>query len=106
MAKMNKMLKEIQKMQARMAQVEEELRDRTVEATSGGGVIKVVVNGHQEIRAIDIEPDVVDPEDIDMLQDLILAAINEGLKKSKEMANQEMAKLTGGLSIPGVPGLM
>lgn len=106
MAKMNKMLKEIQKMQARMAQAEEELRDKTVEATSGGGVIKVVVNGHQEVKSITIEPDVVDPEDVDMLQDLILAAINEGLRKSKEMANQEMVKLTGGLNIPGVPGLM
>lgn len=106
MAKMNKMLKEIQKMQVRMAQVEEELRDRTVEATAGGGVIKVVVNGHQDVKAINIQPDVVDPEDVDMLQDLILAAINEGLKKSKEMANQEMAKLTGGLNMPGVPGLM
>lgn len=106
MAKMNKMLKEIQKMQVRMAQVEEELRDRTVEATAGGGVIKVIVNGHQEVKAINIQPDVVDPEDVDMLQDLILAAINEGLKKSKEMANQEMAKLTGGLNMPGVPGLM
>jgi DNA-binding YbaB/EbfC family protein len=106
MAKMNKMLKELQKMQVRMAQVEEELRDRTVEATAGGGVVKVLVNGHQEVKAINIQPDVVDPEDVDMLQDLVLAAINEGLKKSKEMANQEMAKLTGGLNMPGVPGLM
>jgi DNA-binding YbaB/EbfC family protein len=106
MSKMNKMFKEIQKMQTRMAQVEQELRDKLVEATAGGGVVKVVVNGHQEVKSITIQPDVIDPEDVEMLQDLILAAVNEGLKKSKEMVNQEMGKLTGGLNIPGVPGLM
>ena len=85
-----------------MAKLQEELKERTVEASAGGGVVEVTVSGKQDLLAIKIKPEVVDPDDIEMLQDLILAAVNEGLKKSQEMAAAEMAKITGGLNIPGL----
>ena len=84
------------------AKLQEELKERTVEASAGGGVIEVTVSGKQELLDIKLKPEVVDPEDIEMLQDLILAAVNEGLKKSQEMVAAEMSKLTGGLNIPGL----
>ena len=99
---MNKMMKQVQKMQADMVKMQEELANRTVVSTAGGGVIKVTVNGKQEIMAIEIKPEAVDPEDVEMLQDLILAAVNEGIKNSQDMVSKEMGKLTGGLSIPGL----
>ena len=99
---MSKMLKQAQKIQQDMAKLQEELKERTVEASAGGGVIEVTVSGKQELLAIKLKPEVVDPEDIEMLQDLILAAVNEGLKKSQEMAASEMSKITGGLNIPGL----
>jgi DNA-binding YbaB/EbfC family protein len=101
---MNKMMKQIQKMQADMAKVQEELRQKTVDASVGGGVVTVVANGHQEIKEIRIDKSVVDPEDVEMLQDLILAAVNEALRKSQDLASSEMGKVTGGLNIPGMPG--
>jgi DNA-binding YbaB/EbfC family protein len=82
--------------------MQEEMAQKTVEASSGGGMVSVVVNGKQEVVSIKIEREVVNPEDIDMLQDLVLAAVNEGLRKSQEMVGEEMRKLTGGLSIPGL----
>jgi DNA-binding YbaB/EbfC family protein len=85
-----------------MAKLQEELKERTVEASAGGGVVEVTVSGKQELLAIKIKPEVVDPEDIEMLQDLVLAAVNEGLRKSQEMVADEMAKITGGLNIPGL----
>ncbi|NLB17909.1 MAG: YbaB/EbfC family nucleoid-associated protein [Syntrophomonadaceae bacterium] len=99
---MNKMMKQAQKMQQDMARLQEELASRVVEATAGGGVVEVKVSGKQELMAIIIKPEVVDPDDIEMLQDLVLAAVNEGLKKSQEMVAEEMSKITGGLSIPGL----
>ncbi len=101
-AKLSDIMKQAQKMQAKMAQIQEELADRIVESTSGGGMVRVQVNGRQEVLSIVIEPDVVDPEDIEMLQDLIVAAVNDALHNSQEMMAEEMKKLTGGLSIPGL----
>lgn len=99
MGNMGKMMK---KMQEDMAKMQEELANKTVEATAGGGVVKVTANGKQEIKAIEIKPEAVDPEDIEMLQDLVMAAVNEALRQSQEMAAGEMTKLTGGLKIPGL----
>ena len=89
-------------MQKQMMEIQEELADRTVEATVGGGMVTVVANGQQDILSIRIDPEVVDPNDVEMLQDLILAAVNEAHRKAQEMMNQEMSKLTGGLKIPGL----
>jgi len=98
-------MKQAKKMQEKMARLQQELETRTVEAQSGGGMVRVLVNGKFEIVSLTIEKDVVNPEDIDMLQDLIAAAVNEGIRKSQEMAQSEMSKITGGLSIPGLGGL-
>ena len=99
---MGNMLKQAQKLQSKMLKMQEELADKTVEATAGGGMIKVVANGRQQILSIQIEKEVVDPDDVEMLQDLILAATNDALAKSQEMVSGEMGKLTGGLKIPGM----
>jgi hypothetical protein len=99
---MGNMMKQAQKLQTKMMKLQEELGQRTVEATAGGGMVKVIANGKQQIESIEIEKEVVDPEDVDMLQDLIVAAINDALNKSQEMVSSEMSKLTGGLSIPGL----
>lgn len=96
------MMKQAQKLQSKMLQLQEELGDKTVEAGSGGGMVKVTANGRQQIVAIQIEKEVVDPEDVEMLQDLVLSAVNEALAKSQEMVSEEMSKLTGGLKIPGL----
>lgn len=100
--KLSDIMKQAQKMQAKMAEMQEELADRVVEGTSGGGMVKVQANGRQEVLSILIEPDVVDPEDVEMLQDLVVAAVNDALRKSQEMMAEEMKKLTGGMSIPGL----
>lgn len=99
---MRKMMKQAQKMQADLARVQAELHDMTVEATAGGGVVTVVVSGSQELRSISIREDAIDPEDREGLEDLILAAVNEGLKKAAAMAQAEMAKVTGGAGLPGL----
>jgi DNA-binding YbaB/EbfC family protein len=99
---MGKMMKQAQQLQSKMLKLQEEMADKTVETSSGGGMVKVVANGRQQILSIQIEKEVVDPDDVEMLQDLILAAINDALIKSQEMATQEMSKLTGGLNIPGL----
>ncbi|MBW1957184.1 MAG: YbaB/EbfC family nucleoid-associated protein [Deltaproteobacteria bacterium] len=99
---MGKMMKQAQQLQSKMLKLQEEMADKTVETTSGGGMVKVVANGRQQILSIQIEKEVVDSDDVEMLQDLILAAINDALIKSQEMATQEMSKLTGGLNIPGL----
>jgi DNA-binding YbaB/EbfC family protein len=103
---MGNLMKQAQQFQAKMAKLQEELGDKTVEASSGGGMVTVVVNGRQEILSIDIDPEVVNPDDLEMLQDLIMAAINDGMNKAKNMMNEEMGKLTGGLNIPGLSGLI
>jgi DNA-binding YbaB/EbfC family protein len=102
---MGNLLKQAQQLQTKMAKLQEELEEKTVEASSGGGMVTVVVNGRQEILSINIEPEVIDPDDQEMLQDLILAAINDGLAKARNMVNEEMGKLTGGLNLPNIPGL-
>ncbi len=99
---MGNLMKQAQQMQAKMAKMQEEVGKRTVEAAAGGGMVKVVVTGKQEVLSIDIEPEVVDPDDIEMLQDLILAAVNQALRESQAMMTDEMSKLTGGLKIPGM----
>ncbi|MFZ1957064.1 MAG: YbaB/EbfC family nucleoid-associated protein [Desulfobacterales bacterium] len=99
---MGNMMKQAQKLQAKMLRMQEELAEKTIESTAGGGMVKVVANGKQQIVSIQIEKEVVDPDDVDMLQDLVMAAVNDALTKSQEMVSTEMAKLTGGLSIPGL----
>jgi hypothetical protein len=99
---MGDMMKQAQKLQARMLKIQEELAEKTVESAAGGGMIKAVANGRQQLVSIRIEKEVVNPEDVEMLQDLILAAVNDALTKSQEMVAAEMGKLTGGLSIPGL----
>lgn len=104
---MQKMMRQMQKMQADLARVQEELETMTVEGTAGGGVVTVVVNGHQVVQEVVIKPEAVDPEDVEMLQDLILAAVNDGLRRSRELSASELEKVTGKLNIPGLPpGLM
>ena len=98
---MGQMVKQAQKLQAKMLKMQEELAERTVETSSGGGMIRVTANGKQQIVSIFIEKEVIDPDDVDMLQDLILAAVNDALTKSQEMVSTEMGKLTGGMNIPG-----
>jgi DNA-binding YbaB/EbfC family protein len=100
---MGNMLKQAQKLQSQIFKLQEELADRTVETSVGGGMVKAVANGKQELLAITIEPEVVDPEDVQMLQDLVVAAVNDALKKAQEMVSEEMTKLTGGFKIPGIP---
>lgn len=99
---MGNMMKQAQKLQAKMLKLQDELANQTVEATAGGGMVKVTTNGRQQVISIAIEKEVVDPEDIEMLQDLILAAVNDALNKSQEMVSQEMGKLTGGMNLPGL----
>ena len=99
---MGNMMKQAQKLQSKMLKMQEEMADKTVETTSGGGMVKVVANGRQQLVSIQIEKEVVDPDDVEMLQDLILAAINDALAKSQEMVSTEMGKLTGGINIPGL----
>ncbi|MBW1729473.1 MAG: YbaB/EbfC family nucleoid-associated protein [Deltaproteobacteria bacterium] len=102
---MGNILKQAQQFQAKMTKLQEELGEKTVEASAGGGMVTVIVNGRQELVSITIDPEVVDPGDTEMLQDLILAAVNEGLARAKEMVNEEMGKLTKSLNLPNLPGL-
>ena len=95
-------MKQAKKMQERMAQLQDDLASKTVDATAGGGMVSVTVNGKFELLSIKIEKEVVNPEDVDMLQDLVVAAVNEGIRKAQEMAASEMGKITGGLQIPGL----
>lgn len=100
---MNNLMKQAQKMQSDMKKMQEELETRTVEVTAGGGAITVIVTGKKELKEITIKPEVVDPDDVEMLQDLILAAVNEALRKADDMVSSEMNKITGGMG--GLPGL-
>ena len=99
---MNSMIKQAQKMQEEMERVQQETEEEQVEATSGGGAVKVVVNGKKELVSIKLDPDAVDPDDVETLEDLILAAVNEGVKKAKEIMSERMGAITGGLNIPGL----
>jgi nucleoid-associated protein EbfC len=102
---MGNLMKQAQQLQTKMARLQEELGEKTVEASSGGGMVSVVVNGRQEVLSIKIDREVINPDDSEMLQDLILAAINDGLAKAKSMVNDEMSAITGGLNLPPIPGL-
>ncbi len=97
------LMKQAREMQAKMARVQEDLKNRRVEATAGGGMVAVTASGAQEILAIRIEREIVNPDDVEMLQDLVCAAVNEALRKSREIMAEEMGKITGGMGIPGLP---
>ncbi|MEW5722985.1 MAG: YbaB/EbfC family nucleoid-associated protein [Thermodesulfobacteriota bacterium] len=99
---MGNLVKQAQKMQQRIAKLQEEMAEKTVTATVGGGMVTVEASGNQQIVSIKIEKEVVDPDDLEMLQDLIVAAVNEALKQAQEMVTQEMQKITGGINIPGL----
>lgn len=99
---MNNLLKQAQKLQKQMEETKAEIEQRTVEASSGGGAVVAVVNGKRQIIDIKIKQEVVDPDDVEMLQDLVLTAINEALNKAEQMMNEEMGKLTGGFNLPGL----
>ena len=99
---MGNLMKQAQKLQGRMLKLQEELAGRTVETSAGGGMVRVVANGRQQIESIHVEKEVVDPEDVEMLQDLILAEVNDALTKAQEMVSEEMGKVTGGMNIPGL----
>ena len=102
MKNMMSMMKQAQKLQAKMMEMQQEVGNRTVSAQAGGGMVEAVVNGRQELVSLRIDPEVVAPDDVEMLQDLILAALNEALNRSREMMAAEMSKLTGGMQIPGL----
>lgn len=99
---MGNLMKKAQQLQEKMAKLQEELGEKTVETSSGGGMVMVVANGKQEIISIKIDPEVVDTDDVEMLEDLVLAAVNDALYQAKQMVNEEMTKLTGGVKIPGI----
>ncbi|RAU97871.1 YbaB/EbfC family nucleoid-associated protein [Paenibacillus sp. YN15] len=102
MNNMNQMMKQVKKMQEQMMKAQEELGTKTVEGTAGGGVVTAVVNGHKKVMSIAIKPEAVDPEDVEMLQDLVLTAVNDALNQVDELANKDMGKFTGGMKIPGL----
>ncbi|MFA4837438.1 MAG: YbaB/EbfC family nucleoid-associated protein [Dehalococcoidia bacterium] len=97
-----RMIKQAQELQAKLVKAQNDLANATIEASSGGGAVTVVVTGQQEIRSIKISPEVVDPKDVELLEDMILAALNEAMGKAKELAAKQMGALTGGLKIPGM----
>lgn len=100
---MNKfMLRQAQELQAKLAKAQEELAEATVEATSGGGAVTVIITGQMEIRSVKIAPEAVNPEDVELLEDLVLTAVTEAMAKAKEMAAERLGKITGGLNIPGL----
>lgn len=102
MGNMGGMLKQVQKMQKQMEELQKELEEREVEASAGGGAVVAKVNGKREVLSITIDKDVVDPDDVEMLQDLVLAAVNEALRNAEQMVSSEMGKITGGMNIPGL----
>ncbi len=102
MANMAGMMKKVQKMQADMAKLQEDLKKRTLDVSAGGGAVSVTVTGKKELAGIKIDPSAVDPEDVEMLQDLIVSAVNEGIRQIDELTEKEMTKITGGMKIPGL----
>ncbi|KDN59369.1 MULTISPECIES: YbaB/EbfC family nucleoid-associated protein [Exiguobacterium] len=101
MGNMNNMMKQMQKMQKDMAKAQEELKDMTVEGTAGGGMVKVIVSGHKEVLDVIIAEDAVDPDDVEMLQDLVLAAVNDAMKQADQLVNDKMGRFTQGMNLPG-----
>jgi DNA-binding YbaB/EbfC family protein len=106
MPNMGQIMKQAQQFQTKMAKLQEELGEKTVEASAGGGMVSVVVNGRQEILSIVIEKEVIDPEDREMLQDLVMSAVNDGLSRARDMMKEGMGALTKGMNIPGMQGLL
>lgn len=102
---MGKMMKQVQQMQTEMAKAQEQLADELVEASAGGGMVKVKVSGAMELREVTIDPEAVDPEDVEVLQDMVLAAVNEGMRSAQERAQAKMGGITGGLGDLGLPGM-
>ena len=102
MKNLGNIMQQAKKIQERLANIQEEMAERTIEGSAGGGMVTVVANGRQEVVSIKIEREVVNADDVEMLQDLVQAAVNDALRKSQEMVQQEMAKITGGLKIPGM----
>jgi len=102
LAGMGNIMKQVQEMQAKMAEIEEELATQSVEGTAGGGMVTVVANGKQEIQSIVIDPELLTPEEVDMLQDMVIAATNQALESSRELRVERMSTLTGGIKIPGL----
>ena len=96
------LMKQAQEMQKKMEAIKEQLAHKELKVSSGGGMVELLINGQQEIKEIHINPDIIDPEDKEMLEDLVQAAVNEGIRQSKEMVNEEMKKLTGGINLPGL----
>ncbi len=101
----NKMMKQVQEMQAQMARAQEELANETVEASAGGGMVTVLMTGQLEVREVRIKPEAVDPDDVEMLQDLVTAAVNEALRSAQDLASRKLGGATGGLDLPNIPGL-
>ena len=99
---MNEIMRQAQQMQQKMRQVQDDLASRTVTASAGGGMVSVTLNGRNELLSIEIDAEVIRPEDRTMLQDLIISAVNEGMRKSRDMAEAEMRRITGGINIPGI----
>ena len=99
---MNNLMKQAQKMQRQMAEMQEQLANKTLEVSSGGGAIKVTVNGEKQLLGLTISPEVVDPDDVEMLQDLVISAVNEALRQMDESVNSQMSKITGGMNLPGM----
>ena len=94
-----------QQMQTQMAQAQEELRETTVDVTAGGGAVRIVITGAQEVRSIEIDPSAVDPDEVEMLQDMVLSAVNEAIGRSKDLEKERMGQIAGGMGLPGMPGL-
>lgn len=101
-ANMNQMIKQAKKMQEKMAKMQEEMQEKTYEAAAGGGAVKVVLDGNRQLKEVTISPEVVDPDDVEMLQDLIVAAVNEGMRMAEEESTAQLGSITGGLNIPGL----
>ena len=100
---MQQMMKQARKMQEQMVAMQEQLATKTVEASAGGGMVKVSVNGNMQLESVTIDPDALDPEDVEMLQDMIVAAANEAIRGMGDIANREMGAIAGGMNIPGMP---
>ena len=105
-ANMNNMMKQAQRMQQQMLQMQQELEEKTYEATVGGGVVKAIVSGKRQLQSVEIDPEAVDPEDVEMLQDLVVAAVNEAMRQCEEDVASSMGKLTGGVNLGGLGGLL
>jgi len=99
---MNQMMKQVKKMQEQMLKAQEELGNKTVEGSAGGGVVTVSMNGHKKVLGVTIKPEAVDPDDVEMLQDLVMAAVNDAITKADELASQDLGRFTGGMNIPGL----